>query len=374
MTTVQETICPPILTLSEVTERYLAVRQVNKKKYFASYLIVAGKIWQELFQKTLFSTKSVWKELKAGDPYSYVDIPNDCSRFFEASVVDDCGNIVPVYYNPRLNVVPKPVVKKCGCGSCDCGGLCEDLNSTTLTTRFVFTINAIQYFEKTWLKYCSNGDILEYKETPVKKYNDFIGSSGDFNNDFNDDFSSANPSLANFDIETVVSQRKICSLDTKPCGCPVDSEENISKVVDMCGCFLPCNSHLKVKRCDRFLPDTNNNCQGEIKISECGNRIFYRPMPHRRHHKNIPTPNFLLLNYQTNGSTPGQEVMVPDYAELAMWKGIDYLHKAFNNIYSLGEKQLSKIEYEDECNRVIKFLNPLSLEWLSNIMDSPIKW
>lgn len=370
--TLEQTICAPVTLLSESLEKYLAIRGVEKKKYFTKYLIVADKIWQEIFQKTIFATQSVWKELKKGEPYNYIDMPKDCARLFSVDTVDDCGNLVPLFYNSRLNVVSKPTTKNCSCNACNCEGLCEDLNSTTMTTRLVFTINGVNYYEKKWIKYCKNGDILEYTETPVKSFNDRKGDGGDFNDDFNDDFSIGSAGLANYTIVTETSQKKICALTVRPCGCPENTEENVRKVVDMCGCFLSCHSHLKVKRCDRFLENINNNCQGQIKVSECGNRIYFKPHPHRKG-SDKKLPDFLHISYQTNGKVPNQESQVPDYAEMCLWSGIDWLSKQFNNMYTLSEKLSAKYQYNDQQNEVIKFLNPLDLQELSNIGDAEIK-
>jgi hypothetical protein len=370
---IDQTICAPVTLLSETLEKYLAIRGVNKLKHFAKYLIVADKIWQEIFQKTIFATQSVWKELKAGDPYSFIDMPKDCARLFSVDTVDDCGNLVPLFYNSRLNVVSKPTIKRCNCNACNCESLCEDLNSTTATTKLLFTINGINYYEKQWIKYCPNGDIIEYTETPVKSFNDRIGDGGDFNNDFNNDFSIGRGGLSNFTIVTNISQRKICALTVRPCGCPENTEENIHKVIDMCGGFLSCNSNLKVKRFDRFLENINSNCTGEVKVSECGNKIYFRPTQRHHGHK-TKLPDFLHISYQTNGKVPNQEAQVPDYAELCLWSGIDWLSKQFNNQYSLSEKMAAKYEYNAQSNEVIKWLNPLDLEELSNVQDAEIRF
>src|SRR5258708_36942432 len=97
-------------------------------------------------------------------------------------------------------------------------------------------------------------------------------------------------------------------------------------------------------------------------------------MQNSRHHKNIKSPGFLLLNYQTNGSTPGQEVTLPDYSEMTMWSGMDWLHKRFNSIYSPNEVQFARIGFDKDINDIIVLLNQISLEWLAQVQDAPILW
>lgn len=368
-----ENICAPVLTLSEVVDKYLALRQIEKKKYFAKYMIVAGKIWEEIFQKTIWVQKSVWKELKDDSPFPSINIPADCSRLFAVTIPDHCGNLQPLYYNSQLNIIPKPTIRNCSCEACDCS-VCGDLNDITLTTKELFTINGIIYYEKTWLKYCRNGDIIEYREVPTKKFNDFIGDGGDYDNDYNNDYDIGSNPLADFTIVTQTFQRKICTLATKPCGCPVNDEANECIIQEFCGSLLPFFCHRRRRHCDQFNQNVNNNHYGEIKMSECGTKIYFKPSHHWRAVGKEKFPDFLQVQYQTNGKKPNQESQVPEYAEMCLWKGIDYLSKAFNNMYTLVERQMSKYEYVNEQTQVIKYLNPLKLSDLQKTQDSVQLW
>jgi hypothetical protein len=366
-------LCSPVNTLSEVTERYLAIKGISNKKHFPKYLIVAGQIWKDVFRKTLWVTKSVWKQLKAGDPYPYIDKPKDCNRLFSVGITDKCGNIQPLFYNSQLNIIPKPTIKNCNCGECECD-LCGEINSMTVTTKELFTISGITYYQKCWLKYCKNGDILEYCETPTKKYNTFAGDGGDFNDDFNNDYDIGSNPLADFTIETVISQRKICTLATKPCGCPQQTESNECIIQEHCSCLLSLFSRRLKKCCEQFVQNVNDNFRGEIKISECGTKIYYKPSRHWREVNKSQFPDFLLVNYQTTGLEPDQETQVPDYAELVMFAGIDWLSKQYNGVYSLSEKKEARYNYVQELNDIILFLNPLSLSNISMVQDTKQIW
>src|SRR5580692_3507496 len=104
-----ESISCNTIALSDVVSEYLALRQINKKKYYASYLIAAKQSWKQIFEGTMYVMNSVWRTVKAGDPYPYVDLPRDCQRLFSVGIKDPCGDIKPLYYNPRINIIPKPV-------------------------------------------------------------------------------------------------------------------------------------------------------------------------------------------------------------------------------------------------------------------------
>lgn len=366
-------LCAPISMLSETVDRFMALKGIDKKKHYSKYLIIAGEIWKDIFQKTLFSTKSVWKELKDGDPYPYIDMPRDCTRLFSVATTDTCNNLQPLYYNSQLNVIPKPTVRNCDCAACECD-LCGDINNTTVTTKELFTVSGIIYYQKCWLKYCRNGDIIEYCETPTKKYNTFAGDGGDYNEDFNNDYNIGSNPLADYNIVTVISQRKICTLATRPCGCPQPTEENACMIQEHCGCLFSLFSRNRKRCCTKFLENVNDNHRGEIKISECGNKIHFVPSKRFRQVTNTQYPDFLLVNYQTTGINPDSEVQVPEYAEACMYAGIDWLSKQYNGTYSLAEKKEAKYNYVEEQNSIIMFLNPISLHLVNATQNTRIQW
>ncbi len=136
-------------TLMDCVDQYLALRQIGNKKYVASYGVAARYAWRQLFQNTIFSTQSQWQPLRAGEPHDYIDVPKGMLRLFSVAEKDDCGNIVPLFYNNQLNVISKPTVNTCGCSACDCAstGFCEDVNNLTKTTKLLFSISGTDYYE-----------------------------------------------------------------------------------------------------------------------------------------------------------------------------------------------------------------------------------
>lgn len=361
-----------VSTLAEKVDEYLAFRQIDRKKYFPSYMIAAKYAWKALFQNTIYAVQSEWKELKIGEPYNYIEKPRDAVRVFNISDVNASGQQVPLFYDNTINIIPKPASsqKKCSCTSCDCSGLCDDVNSLTYTTKVLFTINGTDYIEKTWVKVCPNGDIIEYRIVPVKKYHDYAGDSGDYMNDYMNDFDIGHPPFSNYDIVYLEFQRIICKLQMKPCGCPDNIQSNVDLLIQHCGCFLPCNAWCNNRRRDKsFLGEINGTCRGSIKVNECGDKFYYIP------HRGVDTvPEFLLINYQTGGAPCNEIVQVPDYADDAMFCGIDWYSKRFNNSYSQFEKNESKYAFNAAQNDLILFLNNINLEWLSTVQDAEIRY
>lgn len=349
-------------------------RMISKKKFFPAYLNIAKDTWQSIFRNTLWVVQTRWLPLKLGDPFNYIDVPKGCARILGVSVEDHCKLLQPLFYNSQLNVVNKPTQRKCGCDACDCGGLCEDVNNFSLTTSLVFTINNIPYFEKTWLKYCPNGDILEYKEIPTKKYNNIVGDGGDYNDDFNNDYDIASAPFSDYSIVTSVQQRKICHLETLVCGCPAETEENCRILNDTCGCNLNFNCNGKRRHCRQSAENVNNNFWGEIKFSECGTKIYYRPSRHWRKVTNKEFPEFLQINFQPNGILVDAETTFPDYCIDAMTTGIDWRSKRFNGKWSEVEKKAAEYRHIDACNQLTGYLNPIDLIQVAQVQDAQIRW
>lgn len=364
-------------TLSEVVDRAMIRFGISKKKHFASYLILAEECWESIFQNTLWVIKSVWKPTFAGNPYNYIQMPLDCQRLLSVGVDDRCGLIQPLFYNTQLNVVAKPTTKACGC-NCDCGGLCEAVNSMVTTTKLMFTISGVPYYQRCWLKYCNNGDILKYCETPVVKYNNTLGTPGDYSPaDYNNDYLIGTPGFSDYTIETITSQEKICHLETaadSPCGCPVQTEANERMFYDCCGYWVGWGCSDKRKKCNQFSPNINNNHYGEIKVSDCGTKIYYRPNHNWRKVTDKEIPDYLLVNYQTTGTSVGAETLIPKYARNLLYAELDNGRKEYNSTYSEYEKMTAHYKVVDERAKITGYLNPISLHELSQVQDEKILW
>lgn len=357
-------------TLLDVTKEFLLQKNISNIKYLPGYLNAAKWAWRELFQNTIYSVQSQWEPLRKGEPYNYINVPNGMQRLFTVCLTDRCGNIVPLYYNDNLNIIAKPSVNTCGCGSCGCaGGLCDDIGGLTKITKLLFTINGIDYNEVTWLKLCPNGDILEYRTVPTKSYNTFNGDGGDYNNDYNNDYLLENPPFTDFTIVTKEFQQVICKLDVRPCGCPENTVTNEEMFLLHCGAycqpFVNCGARRTI--CEKVAKAANiDQCLGTVKMSECGTRIYYKP------HEGGATPEYLLVNFQTTGEDCNTEVIVPEYAIETMFYGIHFKSTRFNMALPYKGKLQIKYDWMDAQNRLILYLSNLSLTRLATIQDQPI--
>lgn len=361
--------------LDEVVDKLFIDKLISKKKYFSAYLNIAKDSWNEICRNTIWNVQSKWMTLKKGTPYNYIDVPDNASIIYGVGVEDKCKLIQPLFYNNQLNILSKPAEKKCGCKEdCECGGVCESANSFSYSTKLLFTINGVDYYEKIWLETCSNGDVIEFKQTPTKKYNNITGDGGDYNEDYNDDYDIEPAPFSDYTIVTVESQRKICKLETLECGCPAETEENAELLTDTCGCQLNFGCSLKRKHCRQYFQNIDNNYYGEVKISQCGSKIYYKPSPHWRKVSDVEFPEFLLVNFGMNAVSDARDTLIPDYAVNLLKTDINWRANRFNTAIPLATRQDFFYQKEMEADKVIAFLNPVSLIELGKIQDQKIAW
>lgn len=109
-------------------------------------------------------------------------------------------------------------------------------------------------------------------------------------------------------------------------------------------------------------------------MSECMTKIYYRPSKHWRKVTNKEFPEFLQINFQTNGMSVDAETIFPDYCIDAMTTGLDWRSKRFNGRWSGLQIKEAEYRHNDAVAKVISFLNPIDLIQLSQVQDAPIRW
>jgi hypothetical protein len=344
----------PIYSLREVTEQFCIRRGNDRLKNFSRFFSIAGDVYSDIYKKILPSVVNKYLEVQTNstDPYPFVYTPQNISRFFGIWITNHYGNLIQVFYNDKLNVLPKPKkVLPCGCLQTD---LCECVNNlqVIITPKI---IDGVTYYIKEWLECCGNGDVLKYSETPVIKYGN---EGGSYSNDYSDDYDIIN---AGNNIVYIKQTKNLGKLETKNCGCPVESEANTDLIFNTCGCFLP-----QRRACCKRYYQNKLDCIGQINFSDCGDKIYL---------KDVKTDNgYVVACYQTNGIACGEEIFVPEYARKAIWAGIEYESTIYFPKSSATDKLLSKNNYRAEKAELFEYLNPLHEEYLFDSITAEIKF
>lgn len=317
----------PNIPLTELVDIYAAASDNDDRKYYLNLLIHARWVWKQLFWSTLYVVKSkVLKVQRVSANLSYIPFPGDMARFYNICIEDGCNGLRALMMDESINAAMQtpslpalPVCRECGHSD----ELTACINQFSLVTQD-YDINGRTYTEKTWKKVLSNGDVFEVKETPME---------------------TVQPDGSSL-VEIKRSEKILCQLMTKPCGCIADTPENRIKIMNQCG-VAGITPHVQsmVK-----LLSKPYQLHGAVKLEN--NRIWIKGH----------CPDYVMVCYQTNGECPDEEIMVPEIAVDCMQYGIDYLCKRFSNKIGRYEKLAIKNEWENSKDELLMFLNPIRME------------
>ena len=343
----------PKYTLGETVDDFLIRKFNQRRKYYSNYFKIAQDIFKDVYRTMMPTVTSKYVQVFDDDPkYPYVLVPEHMERFFSISITNKNNELLEVFYNNDLNVFSKPpIVKQCGCTSTD---LCDCIDNlqVVITPK---DIDGTTYYQKVWVVCCDNGDVLQYSEIPVKKYGE---TGGSYNDDFNDDYD-----IINDGDNVVVLQftKNLGRLDTKPCGCPKDTEENKNLIFNKCGCFLGA----KPKCCKVWYEKTRIRCTGEMKFSECGTRIYL---------KDVKTDDgFVVISYQIDPVRCGEEILVDDFARKAIWFGMEYESIVFYPRATATERKEAERRYLKSKTEFFEYMNPVNDRRFFNIPTAELR-
>lgn len=337
----------PIFSLVSTVEGYCLRTGNQNLKYFDSYFAIAGDIYRDIYRNVLPTITSKYVEViyDKSEPYPFIWKPQNLVKFFGVSITNRHRELIQVFYNEKINVFTKPPKKKeCGCFTnnlCDCMS-----NLQVIITPKV--IDGVTYYIKQWLKCCSNGDVLQYSEVPVKDYN---SDNGSYSNDYGDDYDIINNGT---NIVVLQFTKNLGHLETKPCGCPIESEHNKHILYNVCGCFIP----VKDDCCKRYHEKTIH-CNGEMKFSECGEKIYLKNVK-------VDKGGFVVISYQTNAVSCDEEIFVDEYARPAIWAGLDRESIVFNPRMGESAKKMADNRYRAAKGELFEYMNPLNADRLFN--------
>ena len=349
-------VSSPKYTLGETVDDYLIRRFNMRRKYFANYFRIAQDVYKEIYRTIMPTIISKYVEVfpaDADNKYPYVYFPDWMVRFIGISVTNKNNELLQVYYNDSLNVFTKPpVTKKCGCQTTD---LCDCIDNleVVITEK---EIDGTTYYQKDWIVCCDNGDVKQYSEIPVKKYGI---DGGSYSQDYGDDYDIINDGA---NVVTIQVYKNLGRLETKDCGCPIDTESNKNLIFNKCGCFLG----LKPKCCKVWYEKGPIRCTGEMKVSECGTKIYLKDAK--------DDDGFVVIHGQTDPVKCGQEILVDDFARESIWNGVDYQSTVFMPTVPLGAKKEAERRYERSKTRLFEYLNPINSSRFFDIPKSDIKW
>lgn len=347
-----------VIPLSKLVKEFCLKQGNMKETAVFQQLVYARWAWKELFRKYIWAIKNQVLEVDCKN--NTIQLPVDCERLINIYVIDRDHKLQPLTCDPGINTVEIKCIKmNCSCNNCNGNDtLCAAAESgVTYTTENVI-IQGAAYLLQTWVRYNGNGGIQKQQSIPT--YN---ASSGTI--------------VYNTEITT------LCNIEVTEKGCIKPTPENMYLLNTYCGCnaYPPERSgYYNGWRGRNQLIPQPYNYYGYWNVNAADPsiiHIFRQDTGINPNNFNEPYRNTLckvIVAYQTNGETPGDEIMVPQYAQLAMDSGIMWQQKFYNNRASIADKNFAKMEWQAARLDVNKHLNPIRIEDIEKLQTQPRRW
>lgn len=316
-------------TLHETILSYFKLSGNSKMTGYAQMREAADLSWYKLFKKTKESTVRKWVKVENG----IAEIPCSLENLLGVYVLDSCDNLAPLFEDNFKNTLVKPTLK-CACTSCDTECLCPTVQDSIVQDDVV--ISGEVYSNKTITRLLKSGEIVEYKSTWTPSYD----AQGVIN-----------------DVIQVESQKIKCTVDIKPCGCTISSEENTTKLLG-CGCITDeCAPSMR----DRY-PALHNE-HGYYKYDYQTKKLhIFNALGKKSKLKQV------VLVFQSNGT----DMLIPDYARPALIALFNWTKIMYAPGYNFDEREAAKRNFNREKTEMMRYLHPIPFEWITEA-ENPVQ-
>lgn len=346
-----------VIPLSKLVKEFCLKQGNMKETAVFQQLVYARWAWKELFRRNIWGIKNAVINVDC-KKHTFC-LPEDCERLINISVKDHSGKIQPLTCDPSLSTVEILCVKPaCSCPNCKGNDtLCGLIDTVSYTTEMV-TIQGQEYPLQTWTRYNGNGAIQIQQSIPSLQ----AGTS---------------QVIYTTEISTV------CNVEVTEEGCIRATDSNMELFRTYCGCGnipdqkcgIPFNRFWRsvdlIPQPYNYFGYWNYNAEDRNII-----HIFRHENGNVRHHDHNRHEGIyqVIVSYQTNGDTTGEEILVPQYAQHAMDAGMIWQQIFFNNRASSGNKQFAWEQWLGAKVLVNRHLNPIRLEILEKLQTELKRW
>lgn len=348
-----------VMYLSDLVRKF-ALKQGNTKSvYFLRNLEFARWAWKELFRRTIWEIKT---EVLCVSRDHTITVPDDCERLINISVIDKFGIIKPLSYNPNINTAQIRCQKSaCSCKKCNGENtLCGALDNITKTTEIV-EIQGAEYTLTTWIRY-DKGVLQKQQEIPTL-------------------YQATNTVVMTTQVTT------ICNIETDINGCIRPTAPNIEAFRVNCGFAF--NNNWDGVNCTWFnnayreLIPASYNFFGQWNWNAASRDIIHMFHSGRRNATFVNQPEQcgheendikrVIVTFQTNGESANEEILIPQYAEMAVNTGMLYQQRLFNP--KDGDRDESGLRnWRRAVKNVDRHLNPIRLDDMIKLQTQPHYW
>lgn len=352
-----------VKTLSNFVREYSLEQGNMKQTVIAANLKRAELVYKDLFRSTLWELRE--NVLTVDPKKNTIKLPADVERLISISVVDVLGKKQPLTFNSQFNTVEIKCPKnKCSCNNCHGQDtLCEAIDYITVKTNAI-EIHGETYTQTIRTRNSGNGSIQNEIITPC--YNDLTET-----------------------VDFVTSWETLCSVELTTNGCIAPTAPNMQALIDYVG--YPNAGYLGWDNpVLRQLIPVSFNYYGEWNFNAAAKDIIhiFRPKtkrgtplgptvinPYTGQQETLENDICkVIICYQTNGETPGAEILIPDYAEFAVKIGMQYRTEQLRPRPNLNAVRELKYAYREEKHNVFKYLNPIKIDDLAKQQTLPKYW
>ena len=350
--------------------RQYGVAVVPMGQFVRTYCLESGNMKQSMFLKNLQHAKWAWKEIFRQSLWEIktvavqmcdrtITLPDDCERLINISVVDVFRRLHPLTFDSDLNTARINCIQN-SCSCTACGGtntLCGALDNITMTTETI-EIQGEDYTKTTWVRSNGCGDIEQVTRTPMLN-------------------ASTN------EVEYVDSKEMLCQVDVDSNGCIRATQPNYDILVRYCGCGTdsfnggigPLGWTTSVY--SPIIPAVYNSW-GYYNFNAANRSMVHIFRNERNSTCSEDNPDWqdigtILVSYQTNGETPGEEILIPEYAYDALLSGIIYRQHRLNP--KDGDKdQVFYNHFRRDRMSIARYLNPVNMDQIEKLHTQKRPW
>jgi hypothetical protein len=345
-----------VIPLSKHVKEFCLKQGNLKETAVFQQLVYARWAWKELFRLSIWEIKNVVVDVDCED--HTIKLPVDCERLMNIYVLDRERKLQPLTCDPAISTVEINCIQpNCSCQNCNGqDSLCAAAEAGISYTTETIYIQGNPYTQETWTRYAGNGAIQQQQSIPTLNAAD--------NTVF---------------YTTTIST--LCNVEVTDKGCIKSTPENMELLRSYCGCDV-----FPASRCgvagtwyrDGLIPQPYNyygywNVNAAdpsiIHIFRFDNGINYNQQSPERN-----AINKVIVSYQTNGETAGEEILIPEYAQFAIDMGIMFQQSTYNRKAPIAEKQYAKEQWLAAKQLVNKHLNPIRLEDLAKLQTQIRRW
>lgn len=346
-----------VIPLSKLVKEFCLKQGNMKETAVFQQLVYARWAWKELFRKYIWELKN--KVLEVDCTNHTIKLPSDCERLVNIYVIDNQRKLQPLTCDPGISTVEiNCIVPKCSCGNCSGNGtLCAAAEAgVTYTTEDVI-IQDQTYLLETWVRYNGNGAIQQQQKIPVLD-------------------SQTNTVGYTTEIST------LCNIEVTDKGCIRPTPSNMQLLNSYCGCnYYPEQTVGYARgwlRTEGLIPQPYNYYgYWNVNANDSSTIHIYRNDNGINTNNDSPQRNVInkvIITYQTNGEIPGDEILIPQYAQMAIDAGMMWQQKFYNNRASIADKDFAKREWQAARLDVNKHLNPIRMEDLAKLQSQLRQW